>query len=146
MDEWKLGYLAGMIDGEGSITIGRMHRTSTSNYAYNPIVYIGNTNFELLEMLHREFGGNLNKGAESTPLKKAFHRLIWPGNKGKDILLQVIDKLFAKREQAALYLSFPLRRHKDTTQYEDDQAALREQIYFRLKELNAKITVTTIKE
>jgi hypothetical protein len=54
--EWKVGYLAGMIDGEGHISI-----TNTTNFSgtyHEFIVGVSNTDVSLMQWLVKNFGGN----------------------------------------------------------------------------------------
>lgn len=50
----KLAWLAGIIDGEGSISIGRLWRETPKGRvlrAYHPRVYVSNTDFKMIEVI-----------------------------------------------------------------------------------------------
>ncbi len=51
----KCIYLAGILDGEGCITVGAGQRKTCVNY--NPIFCVQNTSKELIDWLHLTFGG-----------------------------------------------------------------------------------------
>jgi len=54
-EEWKLGYLAGLLDGEGSIVIKRDHIHDKPTPRAQIAVY--NTDSRILEWIRKEFGG-----------------------------------------------------------------------------------------
>lgn len=57
MEIWEASYLAGIIDGEGSITLTRMH----ANEFRRPCISIASTGFELLIYLQTITNGSINK-------------------------------------------------------------------------------------
>ncbi len=141
-EEWKLGYLAGIIDGEGTINIGRFRPREAGNYSYIPKVSFVNTYLELILTMQQEFGGLLYTGRPR--LKREFYQLYWSGNKGKELLKLVLNKLIVKRKQAELYLNFPIGEGHTSPDLTNAEIALREVIYFKLKELNQKSIVTWV--
>jgi len=56
------GYLAGILDGEGTFTIARTDRADCQNPSYNAKVCAGMTEREPMAMLHAVFGGTLRLG------------------------------------------------------------------------------------
>jgi len=135
MEDWKLGYLAGMIDGEGCISISR------SGTSLNCSVTVSNTYLPVLEFLQKEFGGNIHtdRSGRITPA----HILRWSGNKGKGILTLVSGKLIIKKERAELYLLFLLPGKGSRKPYRDEilQIREREDVYLKMKELNRRPTI-----
>lgn len=57
MEDWEAAYLAGIIDGEGSITLTRNHK----NEFRRPLITIASTDKELLNYLITLTGGTLIK-------------------------------------------------------------------------------------
>ena len=109
--EWKdtdLAYMAGLIDGEGTIFIyidnrGREHR----------ILNIGNTNRELLEWVESVFGGRVCRG--SIPKKDNWAQgYLWQcGPLVADNILRACFKyLKIKQKQAAILIAYNLLRGK----------------------------------
>ncbi|MFI8687897.1 LAGLIDADG family homing endonuclease [Rossellomorea sp. NPDC077527] len=62
MKDWEAAYLAGIIDGEGSITLTRMHDKEHRR----PCITIASTDYELLEYLQILTNGQITK-------KKNYH-------------------------------------------------------------------------
>lgn len=104
-DKAKYGYLAGIIDGEGCITIGAGRRNDCINY--NAIILVQNTSKELIDWLQKYFGGYVYLSKKETDKNKA--AWMWRITKQKEvelILLAVLPYLVIKREQAKILLSF----------------------------------------
>lgn len=151
MDEWKLGYFAGIIDGEGSI-IARKDK-ARNKISYNLTLSIANTDLLLLQYLQRAFGGAIYANKISLYNKQSY-QLVWFGNDAKKVLALIQDKLFSKKEQAELALEFPiLSYNRPRIQYRlsPEQLKIKEDIYLRLKVLNKagitlEDTITQMKE
>ncbi|WP_406686280.1 LAGLIDADG family homing endonuclease [Rossellomorea vietnamensis] len=62
MEDWEAAYLAGIIDGEGSITLTRMHDKEHRR----PCITVASTDYELLEYLQILTNGQITK-------KKNYH-------------------------------------------------------------------------
>ncbi|MGE6257475.1 LAGLIDADG family homing endonuclease [Heyndrickxia sporothermodurans] len=56
MEIWKASYIAGVIDGEGSITLTKMHE----NEHRRPCITIASTDIELLIYIQSLTGGIIN--------------------------------------------------------------------------------------
>lgn len=142
-EEWKLGYLAGIIDGEGTISIGRSQRGASHRYFYVPKVSFSNSYQELIITMQQEFGGT--SSTTKPRFAKQAYQLQWGGNKGKELLRLILSKLIVKQKQAELFLTFPIGDGYKGPNFGDAEMALREIIYFKLKELNEKChTIWTI--
>lgn len=105
----EAAYLAAFIDGEGTLTIGRMKRPENRiGYRYTPILLMANTNRAGLERI-RELCGN-GRLLLCTPSKTAAHkhlfRLQFSANQIRHLLPQVEPFLLLKREQASLLAAF----------------------------------------
>ncbi|MBP2240338.1 hypothetical protein J2Z40_000893 [Cytobacillus eiseniae] len=55
MKDWEAAYIAGIIDGEGSITLSRMHKSEHRR----PCVTISSTDLELLNYIQTLTGGTI---------------------------------------------------------------------------------------
>jgi hypothetical protein len=61
--DWEAAYLAGIIDGEGSITLTRMHE----NEHRRPCISVASTDRELLEYLKDLTNGHISKKKNYNP-------------------------------------------------------------------------------
>lgn len=130
-DKAKFSYLAGIIDGEGCLTIGAGRKGNVTNY--NSVIVVASTNEKLIQWLQHNFGGNYYKAGREVPnCKPAF---IWRFLKKAEIeklLLAILPYLIIKREQAIALLEFVrLPRYLENPD-------AREAIYQRLKLLNKR--------
>lgn len=58
LEESDINYIAGLIDGEGTITITRKYKTSKFRM---PVISCSSTTIELLEYLQSKLGGSISK-------------------------------------------------------------------------------------
>ncbi len=65
MELWEAAYVAGIIDGEGSITLTRMH----ANEFRRPCITIASTDYELLHYVQGLSGGSINNKKNYKPDK-----------------------------------------------------------------------------
>ena len=114
ISEAKVAYLAGIIDGEG--TIGFYQRSNGYGSAY--YVAVWNTDLELITWVHENFGGKFWTQLRNGPLgTKPLYRVIW--NKRIHIIAvleQVLPFLIVKKERAndmLGFLSLPYRERDE---------------------------------
>ena len=51
--EFERGYIAGIIDGEGTLRFRKLkNKECKRGFSWNPFLYILSTNFDLIEKLH----------------------------------------------------------------------------------------------
>jgi len=110
----EAGYVAGLIDGEGTISITRRKHRSNGRYNHNYVVYalIVNTDRRMLERARELIdGGTIQKHTEVRPERiarlgrtKPVYRLYMNPNIVRWLLPQVIPHLITKRPQAELAL------------------------------------------
>lgn len=116
MDKAKFGYLAGIIDGEGCITISRGFKDNNV-INYNSIVMVTNTNEQVIKWLQGNFGGGFYKSKPNNFVSKPSFR--WRLLKKHDIemlLLATIPYLIIKKEQAKILLEFVRLSRNDDVQ------------------------------
>ena len=125
-DKAKWGYLAGLIDGEGHISITRSdkpeYRTQRGKMKLHPcpvryglVVAVTNTDIRLMKWLKEMFGGSYNGGKpfKGHPNWKPKYQWNVCGNKEKElILLALLPYLVLKREQAIIALEFARLRNE----------------------------------
>lgn len=146
MISWQ--YLAGLLDGEGSIGTTRTgkHRNVIGR------VMITNTDTVLLELLRAEFGGSVTiRAIGSKPGWKPCAHISWTNRGAQKVLEGVLPYLLVKRSQAELCLE--LIRMRDVPKGErydyfrtqgghcrikDSVADTQDAIVVQLKQLNRK--------
>lgn len=104
----SLEYLAGLIDGEGCITIFR-HKTAKcreDHWSYRPLVQIGMTHKPLVKMLHAQLGGQYKEKKAKDEVRKAYAVWTYRGGKCIDLLKQLEPFLVAKKGEAQLVIQF----------------------------------------
>jgi hypothetical protein len=103
-EETDKAYIAGIIDGEGSITV-----YSYSDIAYiKPLVNVTNTNKELLLWLKDNYRGSIYKQASKGSTYKTCYRWqLWGCHRILPMLRDVYPFLRLKKEQAYLLLNHP---------------------------------------
>jgi len=91
MEAWEVAYLAGIIDGEGSITLTRIHK----NEHRRPCITIASTDIELLNYIKSLTGGIISNKKNYNPEKHkdSFTLNIKKKEKVIDILVQVLPYL-----------------------------------------------------
>src|SRR5258707_14599305 len=101
----KLAYLAGIVDGEGTIQLD-VPRPSRRNYF--AALYITNTNKEMLETLQTHFGGFILGPYKNGKNSKLIYRLVWHGKTACPVLeaLLTVPLFSIKRKQALLAVEF----------------------------------------
>lgn len=102
-EQWKLGYLAALIDGEGSISL-RQKKTKDGGDSLVPGIVIANTSRELLEWVERNFGGTIyprtKKKKEGGQYKDQF---IWETSRARNLYLllnELLPFLIVKKQKA----------------------------------------------
>lgn len=106
--ETEISYLAGIIDGEGSIYIGNFSsnpKTGTLHYQTN--IEVTNTDEKLISWLIEKFGGRMNKyTAKQTPKnsRKAVFRWIASGETLTYLCQILLPYLIIKKRQCEIMI------------------------------------------
>ena len=109
--KWKHIYLAGIIDGGGTITINRHSRDSKGQWHLKPLLRVSDRNKELVDYLVRNFGGSCiecRQKGHKTIYKWSVHG-IKPIN---EILRHICPRLIVKVQQANVLIAFTNSRRK----------------------------------
>jgi hypothetical protein len=135
-DKAKYGYFAGILDGEGCLSITVGHKETCTNY--NATMQVQNTSKPLIDWLQKKFGGSVYLSKKAT--EKTKEAYMWRVLKKKEIeilLLATLPYLVVKREQAKILLDFVRLTSEANTD-------LRAAYFQRLRVLNSRgVSVTT---
>lgn len=155
MNNTDLAYIAGLIDGEGTITINRHRNKSKRGWVYQPCVSISNTVPSLCMWVQSVTGmGNVNSKDYKNRNKRYRLPWVWQVFNMEEIvvlLTKLIPFLKLKREQALLLVRFCEERIKQNRRWVPDRdrmgrfvpstnsyTELQHQIYRRIRKLNGK--------
>lgn len=103
LSEPQRAYLAGIIDGEGSISLVRSNARASARYIY-PYVRVTNTDALLLEWLARLVGYGSRHYTDEHPRRKVVHHVGWACNEAVAVLRLALPYLVIKRGRAELAL------------------------------------------
>lgn len=109
-DKIKWSYLAGIVDGEGSLTLSAYHRSDEEQdrLRYTAVLSITNTNLDLMKWLIRNFGGVYYcKDNSGNPKWKLSYSWRPKGRRNtENLILALLPYLVIKIEQAKLFLEW----------------------------------------
>lgn len=115
MKEVEKAYIAGIIDGEGCISIQRRRGghcfDESKRWSYQSQVYIGNTDKRMLEFIYRLCGGSIRTRQKLEGCKQTY-TLSFTGNEAKKLLGSILPFLVVKKEQAENVLALRNYRHR----------------------------------
>lgn len=138
-------YIAGFMDGEGYIAVGRIPRSRSPEFPVRVVLY--NTNRELLEAIRQHWGGTLSCSPPRKSAWKAQHALIWTNAAAAQVIARVAPHLRVKSRQAAAVLWFhehlrACQRARDPRgrllQLSSEELQFREAFHRYLKSMNAR--------
>ncbi len=138
-------YLAGLIDGEGSIAVSRTNTNASAKackrgFAYRSSVTITMTDLPVLEWVKRTAGvGNICvKKARSQNHKQAWSWTAW-SNEAALLLAQILPYLRVKAQQAENLIEFQgAMRRPGSKGLSDEEWAFREAHYNKSQCLNQR--------
>ena len=112
----QIGYIAGIVDGEGTITLTRRRskilkrknrKPQYNLICYAPAIYVGNTNLDLILWLKSKLGcGSIYIWDKGTDKHKPVYRITFSANMVRKILPIIIDSLIVKKSQAVILKEF----------------------------------------
>ncbi len=141
-------YLAGFVDGEGSVMIVKSKAGDQGRLEYRGRVSLANTDARVLRAIREGFGGMLE---EQPPLQSGWnplHQLVWSEGMAEPLLRTLLPHLRIKQRQARVVLDFIA--HKRGTRQEHagrgfaplpaETVARRDAYYRTVSGLNARGT------
>jgi len=142
LTEKQISYIAGIIDGEGNISVNRQKQKGGKDWNYHIHVVITNTKIELLKYIQELTKiGNIYQNVDDRPNHNKSWRWYLTNNEIKPFLEVIINDLMIKKKQAKLMLEFiDLKKHKANRYYTVplEISIERELIWEELRELNRK--------
>jgi hypothetical protein len=137
MTESTAAYLAGIIDGEGCITISRHKpKSEKGDYTYTPCVVVAMTSEDVILYLHK----NIKNGWYTKPKVigngRQQYRFVVSGRHAMDFVEEIKPYLVEKTEQAELFLkmkpAFVMRSWSKSAEGKN----IKEQVFQGLKDLH----------
>ena len=135
-------YIAGLMDGEGCITITRRksckNRIYPNNYwYYEPQTIISNTNKKVLSFCLSYYGGWI----ATVKMCKREHATVYhwklTGDKMRGLLTDIIPYLIVKKKQAHMILFFPRYGGNGRKSRTDTERQEQERLWLAIKKLNS---------
>ena len=128
-----LAYLAGLIDGEGTISCS-VNKNAKNVLALQKQLSIFNTNLLLVSWITSHFGGKVHSRVRSEKWKEE-HQVKWSATEAVVILELVLPYLVIKKEQAEIFIALHKTKSnsvsKETHEY-------RQRLCDRIQELNKR--------
>ena len=131
-----LGYMAGIIDGEGCIRLGR----NKGNGQYQMMIQVGMVELHAISLLQETFGGNIRE--ERVPNRRSIYR--WVLGKREEVInfIEVMEPLLLiKQPQLQVlkkWLLEPLRGGQGRVKpLSPEELQRREALFLEMKKLNA---------
>jgi len=104
MEEWKIIYLAGIIDGEGSISI--LKQKNRKNCSYSLFLAVNNTDKRLVDWLKENFNGNYCVAEEKDNQSRMYNWRLYKQNDIINLLKRIKPYSVIKQEQIDLAIRF----------------------------------------
>lgn len=130
----EAAYLAGFVDGEGCLTIGRARRKeSRAGFSYEALMNVSGTELEALRQIAVMCGnGKVQvQDKRSSEKHKPLYRIVFSANQIRHLLPQIRPYLLVKHRQADIVLTFLSERQSGrnvTPAYWQRQEELRAQV------------------
>jgi hypothetical protein len=142
LSDIDLAYLAGIIDGEGTISVGYGRSPHSRNPTLTCRLSVGNTSRELIGWLET-FGGRAYLGRTKMANAKPYWTWVLLGRPAMDLVARIAPYLRIKRAQAALAanveaLLLPRNGSNALRVITPDLLARREALVAEFRRLNAK--------
>jgi len=104
----QLAYLAGLIDGEGSVGIMRNKRNNLLMAHYHPYIQVCGTSERLMQWVHSKFGGKFAKQTDSRTSKgfKQMYFVRWSYRKAYALAKELLPYLILKSEKAQVIVEW----------------------------------------
>lgn len=146
---FEIAYLAGIVDGEGSLVIGNYSSNKkTGAIHYHTTLEINNSGKELIDWLHKTFGGNVLKYTPKQHAKNCrlqVYRYIANGDRLTHLCELIYPYVTIKKRQVEIMLQMRETykiRYKEGQQgfrgLNDDVLNLRQSLLLELRSLHCR--------
>lgn len=135
----KLAFVAGVVDGEGTITIERLtHTRFSKGFALHPILTISNTDRNLIEFCKEvlKLPNQITRHVKGTPRKDCWRIDITKKETVLKLLITLRPFLITKSRQANLLMEYCLRRIHTQRKYDEGDL----DIFAKVRTLNKRGT------
>jgi hypothetical protein len=132
-------YIAGIIDGEGCITIKLSRKNSKRAPCYTSDVAVSMSNEEVIKLLHQRYGGTY--WVRTFPNEDWRAMYCWAiGNQGcQRVLEEVLPFLIVKKKQAEFCLKLCAEKQSGrSVPLTEEEIAYRTSLYLSCKDLNKR--------
>jgi len=136
MTKFELGFIIGLIEGEGTITIGRGVCKNPQKFSLHPRFFITNTDMVLLKTAQSIIGmGKIFRKEKIQKInhKQGFKLCVNDKNELKTLLLKLEPYLISKRKHCQLVLEY-INNHKRRRGYSKRDV----EIFEEIKKLNSR--------
>ena len=140
-----IAWSAGIIDGEGTISIFPRYRsdaikkgTSFRNHGYCMRVSASNTDPRIIRKLAELWGGSFRLVKSNRSNRSPCWHWVIAAKKALVVVEQITPYLVCKKEQAILAISFQSRMVSGRNALSDSEIELRKCIFEEMKQLNLK--------
>jgi len=131
-------YIAGIIDGEGSIGVmSQHHNTENKTSTYRLRLRVTNTHLGVIEWLRLKIGcGNINLIKKPLKHYRQAYELAWSGLTAINIIRQLYPYMIIKRNQAEVAFEFERTLDEPTWSLPDSIVECRKKLRKKMIDLN----------
>jgi len=133
----QIGYLAGIIDGEGSIYVQKQIK-KTGFHAYNLRFQVMNTSKELIAWLQETFGGVIYERKSKNPKWKDRYEWWLYHKKFDEIAPHILPFLIIKKKQLEIAIEFRKTFFHNTPRVSEEIKCFRDDCISQISLLNKK--------
>ena len=135
-NELLWSWAAGIVDGEGSISIFKVGKDS-----YSIVLHVGMSHKETINRIRTIFGDGQVREDKQPKGRKTMYVLRLYGKRAVEIVTLLLPHLFTKKRQAELVIEFNEKCSTDRgKQITEEVSILRELIYGEIRDLNRRGT------
>lgn len=138
MNDIKFSYLAGIIDGEGSISIEIQSQSVRHNRKvdyYSLRLKVINTNMPLLNWIYENFGGKISP-RKLVPGRRPCYTWDLCSHKAAQVLQDCAPYMIVKKNHAEVFLQFAATMSHAHVRLSDELLLFRKELYLKLKHIN----------